>query len=77
MDTYQVAQRAVADLKAAVLAHLRESGRPLTNSELGRALGIYANSAGHEGHLSWSALHMLKDEGLVRQDGERGPWVAV
>jgi hypothetical protein len=75
MDEYQTAQRAVADLKAAVLSHLRGRG-PATNAEVGRSLGIYFGHVRHEGHVSRSILQLLADEGLVRQSSKGGPWEA-
>lgn len=70
MNEYQVAQRAIADLKAAVLSFLDHRGSA-TNAEIGRALGIYfghgVQHGRHEGHVSRSILRLLADEGLVEQ----------
>lgn len=70
MDEYQVAQRAIADLKSAALSLIRREG-PISNAKLGRALGIYfghgAKQGRHEGHVSRSILRLLADEGLVEQ----------
>lgn len=75
MDDYQTAQRAVADLKAAVLSHLRNHG-PATNAEIGRSLGIYFGHVRHEGHVSRSILQLLATEGLAIQKAKGGPWEA-
>ena len=75
MNEYQVAQRAVADLKAAVLSHLRANG-PTTNAQVGRSLGIYFGHVGHEGHVSRSILQLLAEEGLVGQNVKGGQWEA-
>ncbi len=77
MDPYQTAQRALADLKAAVLAYLRSCPVPQRNADVGRALGIYGGHIGHEGHVSRTILNLLQEEGLIRQDGDKGPWKAL
>ena len=76
MDEYLIAQRAIADLKAAVLTLLRRTGRPMSNAEIGRRLGIYMGHIGHVGHVPRAILALLENEGLAEQIEERGPWVA-
>jgi hypothetical protein len=76
LDEYMLAQRAVADLKSAVLSYVRTHA-PATNAEIGRALGIYFGHIGHEGHVSRSILHALAAEGLLVQDAKGGPWRTV
>lgn len=72
---YHLAQRAIADLKAAVLEVLREVGdRGITNAELGRRLGIYAGHAGHEGHISRTMLALMESEGVAQQDQKTKRW---
>ena len=75
-DEYRVAQRAIADLKAAVLAYVTRRG-PARNSDIGRALGIHfghgEDEGRHVGHVSRSILRLLEDEGLVVQD-ENKSW---
>lgn len=76
MDNYRLAQRAISDLKAAILAELRSAGdEGRTNAEVGRALGIYQGYGGsgqQEGHISRTLLARLQEEGLVTQsDGHR------
>lgn len=74
-DEYRVAQRAIADLKAAVLTYVKTHG-PVRNSDIGRALGIYfghgEDEGRHVGHVSRSILRLLEDEGLVVQDESKG-----
>lgn len=68
-EHYRIAQRALADLKAAVLVVL--NGAPetgMSNADIGRTLGIYAGHKGHEGHIPRTLLDMLEEEGLVEQD---------
>jgi hypothetical protein len=68
-NAYHQAQRAIADLKAAVLHTLGSQGNEgMTNAELGRRLGIYAGHRGHEGHISRTMLALLEAEGVVDQD---------
>ncbi len=75
---YQLAQRAIADLKAAVLQVLVSAPVPgLTNAEIGRALGIYSGHEGHEGHISRTMLEMLKTEGVAEQDPKTKIWSAI
>jgi hypothetical protein len=72
---YRLAQRAVADLKAAValiLANAPEMG--LTNATIGRMLGIYAGHVGHVGHIPRTLLALMENEGLVTQDEVSKRW---
>jgi hypothetical protein len=73
---YHLAQRAVADLKAAIVMVLEQSdaGSGLANAEIGRRLGIYTGHKGHEGHISRTMLALLEAEGVVRQDRESKLW---
>ena len=75
MEAYLLAQRAIADLKAAVLSVIEQGPKEgLTNAEIGRSLGIYAGHVGHEGHISRTLLSMLEGEGLIKQDSESKRW---
>jgi hypothetical protein len=75
VESYRSAQRALAELKAAVIRLLVAGPREgLKNSQIGRALGIYGGHRGHEGHISRTILARLEDEGLVRQDGQSLRW---
>jgi hypothetical protein len=74
-DAYHLAQRAIADLKAAVHAVLAsKDGNGLTNAQIGRSLGIYGGHVGHEGHISRTLLKMLADEGVAEQDADTHRW---
>ena len=79
IESYKTAQRAVADLKGAileVLAQCSESG--ISNASLGRALGIYTgHSSGQEGHISRTLLEMMKNEGVVKQDEKTKTWSII
>jgi hypothetical protein len=78
MEEYQIAQRAIADLKAAVLSTLQKShAEGMTNAEIGRSLGIYGGHVGHEGHISRTLLSMLESEGLIQQDTENKKWTPI
>jgi DNA-binding IclR family transcriptional regulator len=77
LDTgpYHVAQRAMADLKAAIYDLLASNtGKPLKNAEIGRSLGIYSGHVEHEGHISRTLLEIMKVEGVVEQDPETKLW---
>lgn len=74
MDYYGVAQRAMADLKAAVRYLLLQHPGGLTNAQIGRALGIYSGHVGHEGHVSRTVLGMLQAEGVAVQDAKTKRW---
>ena len=72
---YRRAQRAVAELKAAAHELLVAAGPVgLSNSELGRFLGIYQGHVGHEGHISRTILHLLEADGVAEQEAPRGRW---
>ncbi len=72
---YQIAQRAMADLKAAIYTVLREApSEGLTNAEIGRTLGIYAGHVEHEGHISRTLLALMEKESVVQQDTESKRW---
>jgi hypothetical protein len=74
-DAYHTAQRAMADLKAAVL-RLLASAPPagLTNAEIGRTLGIYAGHVGHQGHIPRTLLALMENEGVTEQDPNTKRW---
>lgn len=75
MTPYNRAQRAMADIKAAIhdlLANCGHSG--LSNAQIGRALGIYSGHEGHEGHISRTLLAIMQKEGVVEQDGASLRW---
>jgi hypothetical protein len=72
---YQVAQRAMADLKGAIYDLLAANiDRPLKNAEIGRSLGIYSGHVEHEGHISRTLLEIMKAEGVVEQDADTKLW---
>jgi hypothetical protein len=62
-----------ADLPPA-LTRRRAKPNGLRNSQVGRALGIYAGHVGHEGHISRTLLAMLEAEGLLRQEASSKKW---
>lgn len=73
--SYQLAQRALADLKIAVyevLSLAAEEG--LTNAQVGRMLGIYGGHEGHEGHISRVVLGLLETDGTAQQDQATKRW---
>ncbi len=72
---YHSAQRAIADLKHAVFTVLATGPRVgMRNSQIGRALGIYAGHVGHQGHISRALLEMMFAEGVVEQDNVTKLW---
>jgi hypothetical protein len=74
-EAYQLAQRAMADLKSAVYAVLEEAPSDgLTNAEIGRGLGIYAGHIEHEGHISRTLLALMEKEGVVQQSQVTKRW---
>ena len=75
---YQLAQKALADLKTAVLLLLRRAPQEgFTNAEIGRRLGIYNGHQGHQGHISRTVLALLEQEGAAEQDQKTKRWRAV
>jgi hypothetical protein len=74
-EAYHLAQKALADLKAAVRRTLENGdGGGLTNAEIGRTLGIYAGHVGHEGHISRTILAVMESEGVVSQNATTKRW---
>ena len=72
---YEMAQRAMADLKAAVRMVLAVApSEGMQNAEIGRALGIYQGHVGHEGHISRSLLAALQTQGVADQDTDTKKW---
>ena len=72
---YHIAQRAIADLKAAVRMALEDAPKEgLTNAQIGRSLGIYAGHVGHVGHISRTMLAFLEVEGVAEQDENTKRW---
>lgn len=75
MTAYALAQRALADLKAAIFQVLHEAGPGgLKNNAIGRTLGIYAGHIGHEGHIPRALLALMESEGVVQQDAKSKKW---
>lgn len=74
-EAYHLAQKGIADLKAAILALITSAGNEgLTNAEVGKALGIYRghSQSGHEGHVSRFLLERMREEQVIVQgDGKR------
>lgn len=69
---YQISQRAIADLKAAIYIILDlHRGNGMKNAEIGRALGIYTGHDGHEGHISRTLLAIMEEEGVVKQNDNK------
>lgn len=76
-QTYQISQRAIADLKSSIYALLElQNGMGMKNSEIGRALGIYTGHEGHEGHISRTLLAIMEEEGVVKQNDDKS-WVLL
>jgi len=74
-NAYALAQRAIADLKAAVYSLLQSGPQNgMKNSEIGRALGIHAGHVEHEGHISRTLLALMEKEGVVQQDSQTKLW---
>ena len=74
-DAYHVAQRAMSDLKAAILRVLASApASGLSNAAIGRTLGIYAGHVGHQGHISRTLLALMESEGVVEQVADTKRW---
>lgn len=74
-QAYKDAQLAVSLLKAAVYRLLLDAdAEGLKNVEIGRALGIHAGHARHEGHIPRTVLAILEGEGVVEQDRDSKLW---
>jgi hypothetical protein len=74
-EAYHLAQKAVADLKAAIHMVIgRVTGEGMSNAEIGRMLGIYMGHVGHEGHIPRTLLAIMEGEGVVEQDKSTKLW---
>lgn len=72
---YHLAQRAMADLKAAIVTLLWQAPDDgLSNACIGRSLGIYQGHKGHEGHIPRTLLSIMESEGVVKQDPQSKKW---
>jgi hypothetical protein len=68
-EPYALAQRAMADLKAAVYAVLKAGPlEGMRNADIGRTLGIHVGHLGHQGHIPRTLLAILQSEDVVKQD---------
>ena len=73
---YRQAQRAIADLKSAIQMLLDCAGEGgMTNSDVGRCLGIYQGHKGHEGHIPRTLLALLEADGTVEQREKDKHWL--
>jgi len=74
-NAYNLAQRAISDLKTAIHSILSLKPEGLSNAELGRSLGIYHGHSGqHEGHISRVLLELMSSEGIIEQNGKTKKW---
>lgn len=72
IESYNLAQRAMGDLKTAVCQVLDKAGQgSLRSSEIGKSLGIYETHVRHKGYIPWTILHILQSEGIVEQGTDR------
>jgi len=73
-QSYQLAQTAIANLKAAIYNVVSNSHHGLKNSEIGRMHGIYTGHIRHEGHIPRTLSAIMEAEGVVSQDAETKIW---
>src|SRR4051812_47395971 len=75
-EAYRLAQHALADLKSAICSLLAstDTNAGLTNSAIGRLLGIYHGHIGHSGHIPRTLLAIMESEGLVEQNPADKTW---
>ena len=74
-EAYNLAQRAISDLKTAIHSVLMNNSEGLSNAEIGRSLGIYQGHSGnHEGHISRVLLGIMQSEGNIDQDEKTKKW---
>ncbi len=75
-ESYNLAQRAISDLKTAIHLVLLEHKDGLSNAEIGRTLGIYHGHSGqHQGHISRVLLELMLAEGVLSQDKKTKKWL--
>lgn len=72
---YHRAQKALADLKAAIREVVELAGEEgMSNADIGRTLGIYMGHKGHVGHIPRVMLGLMEGEGVVAQDKKSKQW---
>lgn len=76
VEAYRLAQRAVADLNAAILMLIKDqdTGEGLRNVDIGQRLGIYGGHVKHVGHIPRTMLAKMEAEGVVVQDPDTSRW---
>lgn len=74
-QAYADAQRAIATLKSAIYMVLLDAGpEGMKNVEIGKALGIHAGHARHEGHIPRTLLAIMEGEYVTEQDPASKIW---
>lgn len=73
--SYQIAQRALADLKTAVFMLLQGQETGLTNAQIARGLGMYyVRNTKQDGAVSRVLLEIMQVEGVVELDTASKKW---
>ena len=68
MDSYQLAQKALAELERAVLFELGKVASGMTNGDLTRNLSLESDQDGKQkNYLCWSVLGRLMKAGKVKR----------
>lgn len=74
-NAYNLAQRAISDLKTAIYLLLSNADSGMTNADIGHKLGIYHGHSGkHEGHIPRVLLQLMQSEGVITQDNKSKKW---
>ncbi|QDC09079.1 hypothetical protein FHY55_07410 [Oceanicola sp. D3] len=74
-SAYEMAQAAIAQLKASVRVALSEGPKEgLRNVDIGKSLGIYMGHVEHVGHIPRTLLEIMQKEGVVTQDADTKLW---
>lgn len=74
-QSFHIAQRAMADLKAAVFTVLQNGPEDgMRNADISRLLGLHSGHAGHEGHITRTVIALMETDGVLVQDASTKCW---
>jgi len=78
IKSFELAQRAIADLKIAIFQTLASGSEDgMKNVEIGKALGLYSGlkDESQQGYITRTVLALLEADGAVKQDSNTKRWL--
>lgn len=75
VEAYELAQKSVVLMKKAIVVLLTSSPNGMSNTEIGRRLGVNGDFLGNQsGWFAYTVLKIMEAEHTVVQVKSRGPW---